>query len=85
MELKIFNNCLIASQLVSKKQHQSLNFKDYLRLNMHLMFCKCCKNLQADLEYVKVKLAEIDNEEIYLMNENYKKELTQKVLEGLEK
>jgi hypothetical protein len=84
-EMSALTNCLKATRLISKSQHQKLSVLDGLALNAHMAMCKYCKSFQKDLEYVKVKLSEIDQEEVYLMNENYKKELTQKVLEELKK
>jgi hypothetical protein len=83
--MSALTNCLEATRLISKSQHQKLKLLDNLALNAHMVLCKYCKSFQKDLEYVKVKLSEIDQEEVYLMNENYKKELTQKVLKELEK
>nr|MBC7611350.1 hypothetical protein [Pseudopedobacter sp.] len=83
--MSTLTNCLEATRLISKSQHQKLTLLDGIALNTHIVLCKYCKSFQKDLEYVKVKLSEIDQEEIYLMNENYKKELVQKVLEALEK
>ncbi|MEO5911662.1 MAG: hypothetical protein ABIP95_12285 [Pelobium sp.] len=83
--MSVLFNCLAATKLISKSQHQKLGTYDQLSLNAHLVLCKYCKSFQKDLDYVKMKLSEIDNEEVYLMNENYKKELTQKVLEELGK
>ncbi|MBU1371676.1 MAG: hypothetical protein KJ712_00375 [Bacteroidetes bacterium] len=83
--MSALTNCLEATRLISKSQHQKLTLLDGLALNAHLVLCKYCKSFQKDLTYVKVKLSEIDQEEIYLMNESYKKELAKKVLEELEK
>jgi hypothetical protein len=83
--MNVLFNCLAATRLISKSQHQKLKLLDSMALNAHLVLCKYCKSFQKDLQYVKAKLSEIDQDEVYLMNENYKKELTQKVLEELKK
>lgn len=83
--MSVLFNCLAATRLISKSQHQKLSALDNLALNTHMALCKYCKSFQKDLEYVKLKLSDIDDEQIYLMNENYKAELTKKVLDELNK
>lgn len=83
--MSVLFNCLEATRLISKSQHQKLGTYDQLSLSTHMVLCKYCKSFQKDLDYVKMKLSEIEDEEVYLMNENYKKELTKKVLKELRK
>lgn len=86
MKLKILYNCLAASRLVSKGQHKTLNVKDTLTLKLHLAFCKCCQSFQADLDFVKGTLLEIDEKgEKYFLNPNFKNQLQKIVLREINK
>jgi hypothetical protein len=55
--MSALTNCLEATRLISKSQHQKLKLLDNLALNAHMVLCKYCKSFQKDLEYVKVKLS----------------------------
>lgn len=86
IKLKILYNCLAATRLVSKGQHKPLNIKDSLSLKFHLAFCKCCQSFQADLDFVKENLIDLDESgEKYFLKESYKKELQKIVLAEINK
>lgn len=39
----IIHNCKEATQLVLKKEEQSLRFRERMQLRIHLLFCDACK------------------------------------------
>ena len=83
--MNVLFNCLAATRLISKSQHKKLGNYDRLSLNFHVTLCKYCKSFQRDLEYVKLQLQQIDQTEECFLNEDFKKELTLKILEELKK
>lgn len=83
--MSVLFNCREATKLISKSQHQKLSTYDQLSLNFHMSLCKYCKSFQKDLNYVKQRLTLIDEQEMYQLSENYKAELTKKILDELNK
>lgn len=83
--MSVLFNCLEATRLISKGQHQKLSTYQQLSLNFHLSMCKYCKSFQKDLDYVKDQLAQIDEEKVFHLNENFKTDLKKKILEEISK
>ena len=81
----VIQNCLAATRLISKGQHQPLSTYDRISLNVHLMFCKYCKSFEKDLNYVKSELEKLDEQEQHFLDEKYKVELNKIVLSELNK
>ncbi len=81
--MNVLFNCLAATRLISKSQHQKLSTLDSVTLGVHVSMCKYCKSFQKDLDFVQVQLLKIEQEEGTMLNKTYKKELAQTVLEAI--
>jgi hypothetical protein len=76
-------NCLEATRLISKGQHVQLSLSETTLLNNHIVLCGCCQGFKKDLEFVKEKLSETNQN--YTLDPLVKEEISQKILSELEK
>lgn len=76
-------NCLAATRLISKAQHQKLNLMDKYALKTHIVLCKYCNSFKVDLDYIKIKLTDIDKHKTYTLSEDFKIALNIKINQEL--
>jgi hypothetical protein len=83
--MNVTHNCLEATRLLSKSQHEKLNISEKLLMSLHLSICNSCKAFQTDMDYLKQKLAKLDKGNDFILNEEYKEKLHQMVLKEINK
>jgi len=78
----LFLSCLKATELIEKKLHIQLSFKEKLRLKMHKSMCNACRRydkqskiMDEALKKHSLKIANIDVEELKLNIKNKISEL----------
>ena len=76
-------NCLEATRLISKGQHVQLSLSETTLLNNHIVLCGCFQGFKKDLEFVKEKLSQ--NNQNYTLDPLVKEDISQKILSELEK
>lgn len=68
----LFLSCLKATELIEKKFHFKLSFKEKIQLELHKMMCDACKTYETQSEIIEEgikinqhkKTHEIDTEEL---------------------
>jgi hypothetical protein len=85
---KIAYNCKQATFLIEKKQIQSLTFREWLELNIHLAGCSVCRTFQRQSKLINRWVQEIfraaQQTERHL-DETFKEELQERIEEELRK
>ncbi len=57
---KIMLSCKDATHLVVKKNHETLNMWDKMKLFMHLSMCRFCSLFEKQNKIIDEKVAELD-------------------------
>jgi len=83
--MSILYNCLEATRLISKGQHVKLSLKDRLTLNMHIAMCNCCKSFQKDMNFLKEKISQMDDNQTHQLDPKVKENMSQKLIIALNK
>lgn len=74
--------CQEANHICDKSQYKEATFWEKVKLNIHLLYCRACRNYTArNAKLTKV----INNPEVSSMPENDKSELKKQLMEELSK
>lgn len=57
----LFLSCLKATELMEKKLHFEVSFKDKLQLKVHKMMCSACTNYEKQNLLIERSIANLDN------------------------
>ncbi|SDQ01434.1 hypothetical protein SAMN05428975_5797 [Mucilaginibacter sp. OK268] len=85
---KVIYNCKQATLLIEKRQIRKLSFRESIELRVHLAGCSMCQlyNKQSQIIHQMVLQLFHDTEQqasTLLLDENFKKELQERIEEGL--
>ena len=78
----MFLSCLKATELIEKRLHFSLSFKEKLQLKVHKMMCDACTNYDKQSSLIEKgveKLGSNKESEIDLDMEAYEKSILEKL------
>lgn len=85
---KIIYNCRQATQLIEKKQLAKLTFREIIELRIHLLGCSFCRLYDSQSHIINAMVQQLfrssENSNIHL-DENFKKELQERIEEELKK
>ncbi len=78
---KIMLSCIRATELVEKKIHFKLSFKERIQLAMHLAFCKACSNYKKQSYIIEntvpnIKFKEVPKEDLQPLKEEIIKKIS---------
>lgn len=77
----ILLSCLKATELLEKKFHFKLSFKERLQLKLHLAMCDICMNYQKQSKLIEKGIAVLHESKV---NETDTQELKSKICEQLD-
>jgi len=76
----MFLSCLKATELIEKKLHFKLSFREKLQLKVHKSMCKACSNYEKQNFLIDEAIAKhVDTEELDLDLGNFKKSTIEKL------
>lgn len=80
----LFLSCLKATELIEKKFHFKLSFKEQLQLKVHKSMCKACRLYELHSEIIEQGIARHSHENEKPLDVARLKEKIRKVLESQE-
>lgn len=73
-------SCLKATELIEKKFHIKLSFKERLQLRMHLMVCDKCARYEKQSEFLEKGIQHLSNVHMHNANlDELKLKITKKI------
>lgn len=81
---KIFIPCDEANHVCDKNQYKEASLWDMIKLNIHLVYCKACRNYTANnTKLSKMMKATINNKKVISLNTEIKSSFKNKFEEAL--
>ena len=85
---KIIYNCKQATYLIEKKSIKRLSFRETIELRIHLFGCSFCRIYSKQSRVINDMVQELFRSSVqsgYRLNDDFKKELQQRIEDGLNK
>jgi len=85
---KIIYNCKQATYLIEKKSIKRLSFRETIELRIHLFGCSFCRIYSKQSRVINDMVQELFRSSMqsgYRLNDDFKKELQQRIEDGLNK
>jgi len=85
---KIIHNCKQATYLIEKKSIKRLSFRETIELRIHLFGCSFCRLYSKQSRVINDMVQELFRSSMqsgYRLNDDFKKELQQRIEDGLNK
>ena len=85
---KIIYNCKQATYLIEKKSIKRLSFHEIIELRIHLFGCSFCRIYSKQSRVINDMVQELFRSSMqsgYRLNDDFKKELQQRIEDGLNK
>ena len=88
MRLKLFHNCKEATLLISKREEEKLSLFEKVFLQVHILYCKFCRNFSKQSILLKQSLHDLSQkneaaEYIVTLTEEKKTNLKKEISERL--
>jgi len=85
---KVIQNCKHATLLIEKRSYEQLSPREFFELRFHLLFCSFCRLFKKQSKVINLMVIELfrnATNNAAKLDDNFKKELQDKIEEELNK
>jgi len=82
---RLLNNCEETSFNIVKSEETPLSFSAWLKMKIHILFCKCCQNFKKQTKVIDEALYKHFDSEMNSDAEHASQELKDKIKESFKK